>query len=509
MIPSARDVFTCATEAVGIEPSNRDVLWSVVAPEQVDTAALALPAAFVGADAGAWGEVGAGLAVARRWLNSARGWTEGQVGEDDPLCGWLARRPVGGVALAGWGPLSPSEIQVLSAYVRCAAGVGAVREAVGDALALPLPDDGPLAGVVEPIRAAASVELARVVAGLEGGGGSTPVASEPADASHAIRDAMSYLRDALGWPRVAEIQRSGVAGVPGTRVARFFPVGLLLENLLPVEPEALEWCHALLREVGPGPIRYYEPWRAIPPDADSLGLALRLAARVRDAQGDPQAVLEALVRGWLVPLAPFAEGTCAPGTWLSELPEGAPGWMGVPCVAAQTSLAIGLHEWGSPRWKPLIRALVTDVASTWRGGHFDRVMFFRQSTAVRRWCELTAVLSPGERESLGVSEVTDALVEALVGSQGVRGSWASAQETAEVIHGLSLVRRAGVPVPPACVERGRRALMAAQSPDGSWDEEAFMVMPGPEGRRWWLKARDLTTAICASALGISDADAPG
>ena len=509
MIIGGAGLLAEAFRAVDVDPGLAEELTRSLDPQGIDSAALALPAALAGHRDPQWASVGVALGQARRWLDSASRWVDPAIHsiepESDPLCGWLASQPDGAIALAGDGPLWGSARSALARSIVGDAGAVAVRDAVLGALSEVVPAE-PAALVVLARRAFAEArsELEQRLVALQAERGPAVVITVHAEAERSVADAVSYLRDPIGWPRVAEVQRGGVAGVPGKRVARFFPVGMLLEELMAIEPEATSWAWALLREAGPRPLRYYDPWRGIPPDADSLGLALRLAARIRDTRGDPEGVLEALVRGWRAPLAPFGAGPRAPGTWLSAMPDGAPEWMVGACVAAQASLALGLIEWGAPGHQPLARVMAEDIGRTWDGERFTRVVFYRHPVAVRRFCELAAALTPSQRESLGVDAVARSVAGVAMASQGVRGGWGSPQRTAHTLRGLTLLCESQAAVVPRHHRlRAVRALVASQCPDGSWDEEEALAMPDVSGRKRWLKARDLTTAVCAAAVGVS------
>ncbi len=117
--------------------------------------------------------------------------------------------------------------------------------------------------------------------------------------------------------RTWEHQRWGLAGDPAPLVGHHYVRGFLLQTLHEAGEDRTEGVRALLNELPAAPLRYYEaggrPWRRLPPDADSLGLFLQLAA----AFGAP----EHKVRVWLAPLRPSLRDGVIP-TWLYQGPDG-------------------------------------------------------------------------------------------------------------------------------------------------------------------------------------------
>ncbi len=499
--------FAC----LGVDPE----LLAALRPEARGQAAWRVAALQRGGDAAEWAAYGAAVDSAAAWLGSAAAWWSDRKSPDldrDPLAAWLARRGgPGALALAGGGALTGADLAAARAHVRTSEGRAAVVEAMERALAAPAPNDlqiGPAS--------------ASIAAGLGAAARTLPVqpppaaepAWSPAHLDDDLRHGKAYLLDAVGWPRVAEVHREGVAGIPSTQVARLFPLGLLLEDFGRCDGRVTLWAGALVREAPPVPLRYYAGWRGLPPDIDTLGVGLRLAASARDHHGDADASLLTAVTAWTGPLAPFRSGH-APGTWLSPLDDAAPAWMHPPCTAARLSLLLGLTRWGDPRWAEVGAALCTAVLDA---NGVDGAVFFERPVAERRLMEAAAALArptPGSfaarlpatlRSAMALlAERTAADVLARQAPRGALCEPADSQGTAHLLVGLAAAREAGLIVPPNRdqIARAARKVSEARDPDGSWPEAPLYRVPGRRGTARFLRAREVTTATCLAGAAAA------
>ncbi len=252
------------------------------------------------------------------------------------------------------GPLRGGDRAALRALLLGRDGRAAVDGALGPALDA-LPDDSALASATRALLEAQRAANARLSAWMVLVEAGLPPASPSAWGPPSIRadlaDARAWLTDAAPWTDAIELRRRGFDGAPQRLVAELFGPGLVAEAMLAAGLDASEPALALLAAVPEGGLRYYAGWRGIPPDIDSLGLALRLGALLRE-RGRLDDATAARIDGWLEDLVDHA-GDGVPGTWLTDRP-GQPDaqwsprplpWAGPTCTACRCSLALGLLAW--------------------------------------------------------------------------------------------------------------------------------------------------------------------
>lgn len=259
---------------------------------------------------------------------------------------------------------------------------------------------------------------------------------------------------------VSETQRWPPSGSRPLREHRWLAAHLrLLLHLGGVDQR--EPLGALFDALPEEPPRWYEGWRGIPPDADSLGLWLRMAGELGRRE-DPR------LASWLAPLQALP-AHCPPGTWL--LPEGEPpAWGGARCGGVQAALALGLLAARPEGWSDRVQVILDNPDPAW---HYPEAV-------ARAWLA-EAALAAGRTPALPAIEVghgADALALAVA---------------------VPVLIDGGAPAPT--VRAGLRALARLQRPDGSWPASPYFLVPGkPPRRADRFLSTEVTTAACVRAM---------
>jgi hypothetical protein len=304
-----------------------------------------------------------------------------------------------------------------------------------------------------------------------------------------------------------EVQRWG-AWCETPRVARFFPAGLCLLALAEAGADVREAAGELLSsEASPDGYRYYGRWIGIPPDADDLGLALDLLPIAGDTPERRRALthpIEVLVQstepdGWI--------NTYLEQGLIEPTPPDSPHWLVRRCSAVVMRALIGLFrtEWPLPEGfrdralSRLIEVLHDEGLASVDAypACYARLLLARLGCAIEgRSCPAAA------RNAL--EEMLGAIEREIVATQELDGGWGSPLATACHLSVLALRRTPGFAPAAATLY-----LCARQEPDGLWPREALYHCPGRDGAQHDYATRSVTTAICLSALALTDRAWPG
>ena len=328
------------------------------------------------------------------------------------------------------------------------------------------------------------------------GTGDTPLGGIALDVARAVE---RIARDP-SWSSSTDVQRWGVHPLTGDLVADWFPRGLVELGLRRITDRSRS-IRALLEEIPPGELRYYRDWRGIPPDADSLGLMLRLAAGIADAPRER-------IESWLSVMEENLGADCLPPVWFHLGPGGLThepdrAWDGGDCTACLLSLSLGLAEYAPARFDRVVAAILGLTLDRFRGDGFAGVFHYARDFAAPLYAGLVTRLEalPGEglpatRELLAEARrACDDLMRSILAAQRLDGSWGSPQSTAWNVEALCLAR----PVIPPLL-RAARYLSETQRGDGGWLAELVYFTVGKPGYMVEYRGIEVTTATCASAL---------
>ena len=292
-----------------------------------------------------------------------------------------------------------------------------------------------------------------------------------------------------------EHQRWGLAGSPSPKLGRDYVSMVILRALVEagVEGAASRLAH-LVAGLPSGPLRYYGDWDGIPPDCDSLGLALLCAQQTGAATAQQRAA-------WLAPLRPSLGPGCSLPVWLELGPDGPtcpePRWRfgGGACGASRAMALRGLLADDPVTHGDVLDANLAAVVCGVAHGGAHAPFYYRPPTAARIVGDLVAEVTRDRPQTRGLSTAVTA-VEALRDrarrEQGPDGGWGSPLATAERLRLLS-----GGSGGRLAAERGLRYLSERQQPDGSWaSEPLFLTLGKPPFPTHAHGGTELTTAVC-------------
>lgn len=342
-------------------------------------------------------------------------------------------------------------------------------------------------------------------------------ASPPQVPGHARRDdavadtrmALAFLSEGAPWPGSWEVQRFGVFGSQDQPVGQWFARGLILRALLDMYYGVRDEASQLLGEIPPGELRYFGPWRDIPPDADDLGLMLELVAATGAARDRAET--------WIVVLLANTDERGVAPTYFSRDPAGrattpsGKAWPGNDCNAVRLQLLCGLLAFDAARFSDLIQANATRVLADSRAGAVGGSYYYGArytDLAFLRFARLYRAKAVERPLWGGIAAAAAAIRARMAVGQRLDGGWGSPQRTAFCLTGCAMELGVGADPDPLLLERGLRSLGEHQLVDGSWPAEPLWRVPMKRGREGFHQGRALTTAFCAHALHASLAAMP-
>ena len=313
--------------------------------------------------------------------------------------------------------------------------------------------------------------------------------------------ALAFLEETAPWPQSWEVRRWDIDGAPlaPPLVGQWFVRGLMLQALHEMGRDQREPFRALLDEIPPGELRYYGPWRGIPPDADDLGLMLQLA-RLLD---DPP---EEKIETWLAVMAANLAPDGVVPIWFPLGPDGRENtppdilWKGGDCSAVRMCILQGLVRYAPERFETLLRANAESVGRCWNGRAFDGVFHYPAAFVPLAFCRLVKDWSAVQvaRSSFHrFAAIRDEMLAELERTQRLDGGWGSPQRTAFHAEAYATSCRDEL-----VLRRAMRYLIDHQRQDGSWRAEPLYVIPGKTGEDTRHEGRELTTVFCARALYV-------
>lgn len=396
--------------------------------------------------------------------------------------------------LAG-GPPGPDGLaRRAAAWAAPAAAAWLGRQLAHDRARCRFPDDARVDGALQAAAGACVAQVEAAQAALFLRAALAPRApAVTAVAAAAVRRARSFFARRAPWLGLPERREDGWPGHPGPLVSAFFHEAHVLEAIGEAGEAVGPAVEALFASVPVGVgLRWYGAWRGIPPDADSLGAALRLHA----AHGGLSADIRA---AWLGPLRASTADGGLPPTWFAAGPSGSTvpagedwAWGPNDCATARATLALGLARAAPDAAPDILRRCADAAAATLRGAGPTPTRFYRPAWEDRVHLQLAAAL-PAHAE---LQAAAAARAAALCAAQAPDGSWGSPGDTAARLIGLRPYLTDPLPA-----EAAIRYIADAQGPDGGWPAEDGYRMPGltPDSTAWYRSA-EWSTAAALLAL---------
>lgn len=319
--------------------------------------------------------------------------------------------------------------------------------------------------------------------------------------AQAVKMAEGYLRSDLTFRESWEVQRYVLLNMPEV-TCKAFPAGLIIEllsanghDLAPQVAEVFGWLHQ-------DEFRYYDEYD-IPPDADDLGLLLRLYP-YSDQKGRHQELLQQPLRWMESNVLPSGE---IPVYFTHDVDVPiAPGnaWA-THCIAVEINLLLGLIEYDWGRYQGLVeksalnlfeRLLKKGLGLT---GNYD--LLYTMWVASNLIGQLSSRPIHADLRAR-IKQVDTILRDRL--AREARRRFTSPQDAAF----LSLVCL-GCPAPPLFRPEWITILLKNQRYDGAWEAEPLYPTPNRGGVPTWYSSRSMTTAFCYHALQTYQRHQPG
>lgn len=308
-----------------------------------------------------------------------------------------------------------------------------------------------------------------------------------------IRMAEAHLLSDLTFRESWDIQRLTLFDIPEV-VGRAFPTGLILEILCANGHELAPQVDELFRTLCANGFRYFENFD-IPPDADEVGLLLRL----HRLSGRKEAHREALEKPleWLLKSISPSGGIpvyLVAGSGIAGNQE-ASLW-GTDCMTVAANCLLGLLDYDWERFRTVIEKSAADL--------FARLC--QEGLGFNNAYDLPYALwtASGLVSKLSGLPIDDRLcgelgraTPVLNGTLRQEAAWRSiTPQRAAFLTLSSLMDSSELPFE----ERWINVLLKSQRYDGTWVDEPLYPTPNRNATVTWYSSRSVTTAFCYHAL---------
>jgi len=321
-----------------------------------------------------------------------------------------------------------------------------------------------------------------------------------ADPDRAAWRARAYLEADPELREAWEEYRWRFMGAPLLR-ARVFAMGLIHENLCHSGAPSGDGVCRLFDDYAASGFHYYDQPSAQPPDADTLGLMLRLVAFSPHPDRHRRLLQE--------PLSWLEANLATDGSMPTFLPRGVgagvqylPAMTGNRCTAVQAGLLTGMLEAGVGGEAFVRRVL---PATLERFAEEGRASVVHYDSPCAAWIvlELLAALerTGGALVAEGLADAAGTRAAALLRERnrvGLQGP----DDAAFLLLG-SRHRRAGLSSDPSWTS----ALVRSQRADGSWSASPLYLLPSRGNLVTCYASRSVSTSFCLRALHVRGAAA--
>jgi len=310
----------------------------------------------------------------------------------------------------------------------------------------------------------------------------TPVAHHHA---HAQDMAERYLLADLEFKESWEVQRRGLFGRPEV-ISKTFGAGLVLEFAAPHLPALRPCVSAWFEHYAQSGFRYY-PHPAVPPDADDLGLALRLHALSPEPEKH-RALLATPLRWLRANVGPNGQLPC----WFTR---GVEDWDTTPnpvlwgnnCLTVEANLLRGLLSFGRAEFEDLIEPAIQNWLARWNAIGLGGNLFYGPLYALWAATELLLAYNSPAHAAQPLAAI----------AQRFRAEAASIHTPQAAALALCLsARHPHLKPQPIWLD----LILKNQRYDGGWLAEPLFVAPTRGEAAAWYASQTVTTALCYYAM---------
>jgi len=265
--------------------------------------------------------------------------------------------------------------------------------------------------------------------------------------------------------------------------AKAFPSGLALEALARAGRPLPAQVAGVFAQLAAAGFRYFN-LPELPPDADDLGLLLRLFRYLPDdARPACRQLLAEPLRRMVAGILPTGEIP----VWFGAAESAALVW-GRSCAATEINLLLGLLDFDLPAYRAVIAASARSVFQRFQTYGLGAALYYVTPYVVWSAFELLARL---RQTDLDVELAQTEAFFAARFQQEINQPYVSPQSAA-----FFTLTAAG---PDHRVARWRAKLLKTQRPDGGWPAEPLFLTPHGDQTAWYA-SRTVTTAFCYLAL---------
>jgi hypothetical protein len=314
--------------------------------------------------------------------------------------------------------------------------------------------------------------------------------------AQAIQMAEAHLLADRTFQESWEVQRRGVFDAPEL-VAKGFTPGLIVEILCQHRTDLAEQVNQIFQTIAGNGFKYY-PHPSLPPDADDLGLLLRLY-HYSSRPEEHRALLEAPLRWMEANRLPSGQIPC----WFTkdtgfELEASVVLW-GNRCATVEANLLLGLLAYDRAAYWPVIERASRRWLERYLSLGLGANTYYTPAYALWVAFELLAQLSTGGEVPNLQSQIEQVLVKLVDRLQG-EAHHPLTPQTAALFTLICLGSSASPEVATLFDPDWITGLLKTQRYDGSWEAEPLAITPTRGEFASWYASRLVTTAFCYHAL---------
>jgi hypothetical protein len=309
--------------------------------------------------------------------------------------------------------------------------------------------------------------------------------------THALKEtiaaAAGYLLSDQTFQAAWEMQRGLLPSRALT--ARAFPTGLVVENLYcagHMLPEAIDRVYTWLQESN---FRYYEDYAGLPPDADDLGLLLRLYRFAPQERQPAYRRLLALPLQWMEQsIRPDGEIPVWFGTMAAQNASSKPKVWGPRCATTEINLLMGLLDFDPGHYQAICDASGANLMARFEQSGLGASLYY--GPAYTTWAAFRFFQRLGHYKQTHPELPTYFLEQ----FSHIARQWSTPQTAAFLLLTEPAHAETGFDV-----TRWVSRLLKRQRHDGSWEAEPLFLTPHRMGTTWYA-SRLVTSAYCYLAL---------
>jgi hypothetical protein len=315
----------------------------------------------------------------------------------------------------------------------------------------------------------------------------------------AIQMAEAHLLADRTFQESWEVQRRGAFNTPEL-VAKGFTPGMIVEILCQHRTDLSEQVDEIFQTIAANGFKYY-PHPSLPPDADDVGLLLRLYKYSSQPEAH-QALLQAPLQWLEANILPSGQIPC----WFTRntdfSAEATPVLLwGNSCSTVEANLLLGLLTYDRAAYWPVIER----ASAHWLERYLSRGLganaYYTPAYALWAAFELLAQLSAGQGAAANLQSLIEPVRVKLL--DRLKSEVQRSTHTPQTAALLTLIcLRSSAPAEVAALfdPDWITSLLKTQRYDGSWDEEPLAITPTRGEFASWYASRLATTAFCYHAL---------